>query len=124
MDLTHIRKTREDMRLRANQCRTEHWSRWSLYLSTRAWVTGREDYSPSGTAWRYFPHDHARSRAYRWNEDGLAGICDRHHWKNLVLFYEYYHGDNGRGCGASHQTGWTTLVAKLIQQSGELFAAE
>jgi hypothetical protein len=78
MDLTHIRKTHEDMRLRANQRRTDHWNRWGPYLSERAWGTVREDYSPSGTAWDYFPHDHARSRAYRWNEDGLAGICDRH----------------------------------------------
>jgi hypothetical protein len=49
-------------------------------LSERAWGTVREDYSPGGTAWDYFPHDHARSRAYRWNEDGLAGICDRHQY--------------------------------------------
>ena len=48
------------------------------YVSERAWGSVREDYSPGGTAWDYFPHDHARSRAYRWNEDGLAGICDRH----------------------------------------------
>ncbi len=52
------------------------WRRWGPYLSERAWGTVREDYSPHGTAWDYFPHDHARSRAYRWNEDGLAGICD------------------------------------------------
>jgi hypothetical protein len=43
------------------------------------------------------------------------------YWKDLVLFYEYFHGDSGRGCGASHQTGWTALVAKLLQQSGEEF---
>jgi hypothetical protein len=54
-----------------------HWKRWGPYLSERAWGTVREDYSAHGTAWEYFPHDHARSRAYRWNEDGLAGICDR-----------------------------------------------
>jgi hypothetical protein len=66
------------MRLRANQRRTDHWNRWGPYLSERAWGTVREDYSPSGTAWDYFPHDHARSQAYRWNEDGLAGICDRY----------------------------------------------
>ena len=54
-----------------------HWKRWGPYLSERAWGTVREDYSPHGTAWEYFPHDHARSRVYRWNEDGLAGICDR-----------------------------------------------
>jgi hypothetical protein len=52
------------------------WRRWGPYLSERAWGTVREDYSASGEAWDYFPHDHARSRAYRWNEDGLAGICD------------------------------------------------
>ena len=57
---------------------TRHWKRWGPYLSERAWGTVREDYSPYGTAWEYFPHDHARSRAYRWNEDGIAGICDRH----------------------------------------------
>src|SRR6186713_2240293 len=54
------------------------WRLWGPYLSERAWGTVREDYSAGGTAWDYFPHDHARSRAYRWNEDGLAGICDRH----------------------------------------------
>jgi len=52
------------------------WRRWGPYLAERAWGTVREDYSPDGDAWGYFPHDHARSRAYRWNEDGLAGICD------------------------------------------------
>jgi hypothetical protein len=54
-----------------------HWKGWGPYLSERAWGTVREDYSPHGNAWEYFPHDHARSRAYRWNEDGLAGLCDR-----------------------------------------------
>src|SRR3954451_10015154 len=53
------------------------WRRWGPYLSERAWGTVREDYSPYGTAWEYFPFEHARSRAYRWNEDGLGGICDR-----------------------------------------------
>ena len=207
-------------------------------MSDRAWGTVREDYSPHGTAWEYFPHEHARARAYRWNEDGIAGFCDRHqriclalalwngrdpilkerffgltgnegnhgedvkeyyfyldntpthsymkclykypqaafpyawlvdenrrrgrdrpefelldtgvfdddryfdvvgqpqgsrrpangaaarfqsdpHWRELVLFHEYFHGDTGAGLGASHQTGWTALVAKLLQQSGE-----
>ena len=54
------------------------WRRWGPYVSERAWGTVREDYSADGDAWRYFPYDHAISRAYRWNEDGLAGICDRH----------------------------------------------
>ena len=70
--------TREDIRLQEDRERTKYWKRWGPYLSERAWGTVREDYSPGGTAWDYFPHDHARSRAYRWNEDGLAGICDRH----------------------------------------------
>jgi hypothetical protein len=52
------------------------WRRWGPYVSERAWGTVREDYSADGNAWDFFPHDHARSRAYRWNEDGLAGICD------------------------------------------------
>ena len=52
------------------------WRRWGPYLGERAWGTVREDYSANGDAWNYFPHDHARSRAYRWSEDGLAGICD------------------------------------------------
>src|SRR5687768_14400830 len=52
------------------------WRRWGAYLSERQWATVREDYSPDGSTWDYFPHDHARSRAYRWNEDGLLGFCD------------------------------------------------
>src|SRR5919106_158784 len=54
------------------------WRRWGPYVSDRQWGTVREDYSPGGTAWDHFPHDHARSRAYRWGEDGLAGISDNH----------------------------------------------
>jgi hypothetical protein len=68
----------EEQRLEEARLRTKHWKRWGPYLSERAWGTVREDYSSYGGAWDYFPHDHARSRAYRWNEDGLAGICDRH----------------------------------------------
>ena len=52
------------------------WYRWGPYVSERQWGTVREDYSPDGAAWDYLPHDHARSRAYRWGEDGLAGFCD------------------------------------------------
>ena len=55
------------------------WYEWGPYLSERAWGTVREDYSDSGDAWSFFPHDHARSRAYRWNEDGMAGLSDIHH---------------------------------------------
>ena len=57
--------------------RTKNWKRWGPYLSERQWATVREDYSPYGNCWDYFPHDHARSRAYRWGEDGLLGITDR-----------------------------------------------
>jgi hypothetical protein len=67
-------------RLDEDARRHKHWKRWGPYLSERAWGTVREDYSPSGDAWEAFPHDHARSRAYRWNEDGLGGICDRHQY--------------------------------------------
>jgi mannosylglycerate hydrolase MGH1-like protein len=70
--------TAETVRLEEARQRLRHWKRWGPYVSERAWGSVREDYSPGGTAWDYFPHDHARSRAYRWNEDGLAGICDRH----------------------------------------------
>jgi mannosylglycerate hydrolase MGH1-like protein/glycosyl hydrolase family 63 len=70
--------TAEARRLEESRNRAKHWRRWGPYVSERAWGSVREDYSAGGTAWDYFPHDHARSRAYRWNEDGLAGICDRH----------------------------------------------
>src|SRR6185503_9839357 len=69
--------TAEKQRLEESRQRTKHWKRWGPYLSERAWGTVREDYSAFGEAWDYFPHDHARSRVYRWNEDGLAGISDR-----------------------------------------------
>jgi len=71
-------QTTEDIRLEDNRTRKEYWKRWGPYLSERQWGTVREDYSPGGTAWEFFPHDHARSRAYRWGEDGIAGISDRH----------------------------------------------
>jgi hypothetical protein len=61
------------------------WYRWGPYLSERAWGSVREDYSPDGDAWNWFPHDHARSRAYRWNEDGMAGVSDVFNRLNLAL---------------------------------------
>jgi hypothetical protein len=66
----------ERKRLAEDAARERHWKRWGPYLAERQWATVREDYSAHGTAWDYFPHDHARSRAYRWGEDGLLGICD------------------------------------------------
>jgi hypothetical protein len=70
--------SKEELRLKESQDRYSPWRRWGPYVSERAWGTVREDYSATGEAWEYFPHEHARSRAYRWSEDGLAGICDRH----------------------------------------------
>ena len=67
----------EKERINAEGARTADWKRWGPYLSERQWATVREDYSETGDSWGYFPHDHARSRAYRWGEDGLLGITDR-----------------------------------------------
>ncbi len=71
IDLMDRKETAEQQRLK-----DKRWQKWGPYLSERAWGTVREDYSASGEAWEYFPHDHARSRAYRWNEDGIGGVCD------------------------------------------------
>lgn len=68
----------ESLRLRRNAEKKEYWLRWGPYLSERQWGTVREDYSANGDAWSYFPHEHARSRTYRWGEDGLLGISDNH----------------------------------------------
>jgi hypothetical protein len=70
--------TAEKQRLEASETREVHWKRWGPYLSERQWGTVREDYSANGDAWNYLPFDHAHLRAYRWGEDGLGGICDRH----------------------------------------------
>lgn len=75
--------TIENQRLEDAQTKKVDWYKWGPYLSERQWGTVREDYSSDGNAWSYFPHDHARSRAYRWGEDGLAGITDNH---NLLCF--------------------------------------
>src|SRR5467141_4114376 len=75
----------EQLRLAENKPHPEPWHFWGPYLAERAWGTVREDYSADGDAWNYFPHDHARSRAYRWNEDGIAGICDRHQYLCFAL---------------------------------------
>ena len=75
--------TQEEIRLSESGVRRKHWKRWGPYLSERAWGTVREDYSSQGNAWEYLSHDHARSHAYRWNEDGLAGISDR---KQMICF--------------------------------------
>src|SRR5919107_5494529 len=82
--------TAEERRLHESRARAAHWKRWGPYLSERAWGTVREDYSATGEAWDSFPHDHARSRAYRWNEDGLAGICDDR--QTLCLALAFWNG--------------------------------
>jgi hypothetical protein len=68
----------EQARLEDSRLRRAHWNRWGPFLAERAWGTVREDYSANGDAWDYFTFEQSASRAYRWNEDGLAGICDRH----------------------------------------------
>jgi len=70
-------ETPEHQRLAEEACRELNWKRWGPYLAERQWGTVREDYSADGDAWNYFPHEHARSRVYRWGEDGLLGITDR-----------------------------------------------
>ena len=75
-ELSPARRSVERRRLESVPKGRAPWRKWGPYLSERAWSTVREDYSASGDAWEYFPHDHARSRAYRWNEDGLAGLSD------------------------------------------------
>lgn len=67
----------ERLRLEEDHRRESNWKRWGPYLSARQWATVREDYSPDGSCWEFFPHDHARFRAYRWGEDGLLGLTDR-----------------------------------------------
>lgn len=82
----------EEARLQADRDRTGYWKRWGSYLADRQWGTVREDYSPDGAAWDYFPHDHARSRAYRWGEDGIAGISDNH--QRLCLAIALWNGED------------------------------
>ncbi|MGB5632344.1 MAG: glucosidase [Waterburya sp.] len=76
--MTSIEATQERKRLVEDHNRDKYWKRWGPYLSDRQWGTVREDYSSGGNAWEYFPHDQARSRAFRWGEDGLMGISDNH----------------------------------------------
>jgi hypothetical protein len=82
--------TAEHNRLEDHRARGVDWKKWGPYVAERAWGTVREDYSANGDAWGAFPHDHARSRAYRWSEDGLAGVCDRH--QQLCLAVALWNG--------------------------------
>src|SRR6266516_670343 len=82
----------EQLRLAENKPHPEPWHFWGPYLAERAWGTVREDYSANGDAWNYFPHDHARSRAYRWNEDGIGGISNRQ--QNLCFSVALWNGND------------------------------
>jgi Glycosyl hydrolase family 63 C-terminal domain len=84
------RSTAEHRRLTESEARKADWKNWGPYVSERAWGTVREDYSPNGEAWEYFPHTHSRSRAYRWNEDGIGGFCNR--FQNLCLGVALWNG--------------------------------
>ena len=83
--ISHAPLNAEARRLEEDRQRIKNWKRWGPYLSERQWGTVREDYSPFGSAWDYLSHDHARSQAYRWGEDGLAGISDRHQYICFAL---------------------------------------
>ena len=71
------RTNAEQERLNEANAGRRAWRKWGPYVSERQWGTVREDYSSDGDAWNHFPHEHARSRAYRWGEDGIGGFCDR-----------------------------------------------
>lgn len=73
----------EEKRLKEDKERKKYWKRWGPYVSERQWATVREDYSHDGDAWSHFPHEHARSRTFRWGEDGIAGVSDNHGFQNI-----------------------------------------
>ena len=85
--------TDEGRRLTEDSTRTANWKRWGPYLAERQWATVREDYSEWGTCWDYFPHDHARSRAYRWGEDGIGGWCDEN--QDFSITVAFWNGVDG-----------------------------
>jgi hypothetical protein len=75
--------TEEEKRLKQDRLREKYWKKWGPYVAERQWATVREDYSADGDAWSHFSHDQARKRAYRWGEDGIAGVCDTHGFQNI-----------------------------------------
>lgn len=77
----------EEKRLKDDRQRKKYWKKWGSYVSERQWATVREDYSADGDAWSHFPHDHARSRAFRWGEDGIAGVSDTHGLLNVAFTF-------------------------------------
>ncbi|MFW6174527.1 MAG: MGH1-like glycoside hydrolase domain-containing protein [Chloroflexota bacterium] len=85
-------ETAEHRRLADSEARRADWKNWGPYVSDRAWGTVREDYSADGDAWSFFPHEHARSRAYRWNEDGIGGVCNR--FQNVCMAVALWNGED------------------------------
>lgn len=83
----HEYLTEEEKRLKEDRDRKKYWKKWGPYVAERQWATVREDYSADGDAWSNFPHDHARSRTYRWGEDGIAGVCDTHGLQNVAFAF-------------------------------------
>ncbi|PHH66695.1 hypothetical protein CDD81_6532 [Ophiocordyceps australis] len=79
--------TEEEKRLKEDRERVRYWKKWGPYVAERQWATVREDYSPDGDAWSHFPHQHARLRAFRWGEDGIAGVSDTHGLQNLAFSF-------------------------------------
>lgn len=84
--------TKEEKRLKEHLNKKQHWKRWGPYLSERQWGTVREDYSADGSAWESFPFSHAQSRAYRWGEDGIGGICDNH--QRVCLSFAFWNEED------------------------------
>ncbi|KFA66161.1 hypothetical protein S40285_03389 [Stachybotrys chlorohalonatus IBT 40285] len=83
----HEYLTEEERRLKEDRERTKYWKKWGPYVAERQWATVREDYSHDGDAWSHFPHEHARSRAFRWGEDGIAGVSDTHGLQNIAFSF-------------------------------------
>ncbi|KAI9741177.1 MAG: hypothetical protein M1834_002890 [Cirrosporium novae-zelandiae] len=79
--------TQEEQRLAQDRSREKYWKKWGPYVAERAYATVREDYSGDGDAWSHFPHEQARSRTYRWGEDGIAGVCDTHGIENIAFAF-------------------------------------
>ncbi|KAK8107162.1 glycoside hydrolase family 63 [Apiospora kogelbergensis] len=83
----HEYLTEEEKRLKEDRDRVKYWKKWGPYVAERQWATVREDYSADGDAWSHFSHDHARSRAFRWGEDGIAGVSDTHGLQNIAFAF-------------------------------------
>lgn len=110
----HAHRDAESLRLAEDRARTANSKRWGPYLSERQWGTVREDYS-AAAHFLYGSRGGVQGRRPCHGNDHRFAANPR--WRDLVLFHEYFHGDDGRGLGASHQTGWTALVTRLFETS-------